>query len=273
MAGLFSCNPDAARHGTAPAHGPRPQKTGRALLYTLGSIFSGIGGIDLGFERAGFEVRWQIEIDPFCRSVLARHFPSALRYSDAKTVTRPEPVHVMAGGFPCQDISFAGQGYARDGIAGKRSGLWSEYRRLIGELRPRWVLVENVAAILARGMDTVCGDLAVLGYDTQWEVIPASALGAPHNRERIWIVAHADGFRFGDLGHGYDPVRFFDRPPAPAAWPGFHHPVLSRMDDGIPHRMERVKALGNSVIPGLPKYIASRIIELEKTLDTARASQ
>jgi site-specific DNA-cytosine methylase len=97
---------------------------------------------------------------------------------------------VLSGGFPCQDISYAGKG---EGIDGERSGLWSEYARIIRELRPRYVVVENVAALLGRGMERVLGDLAAIGYDAEWQSIRASDVGAPHRRERIWIVAHGSG--------------------------------------------------------------------------------
>src|ERR1700678_1941479 len=116
---------------------------------THGSLFSGIGGFDLGFERAGIKNVWQVEIDPYCQRVLAKQFPDAERFDDVRTVGRHnlKPVDIISGGFPCQDISTAGK---RAGIAeGTRSGLWSEYARIIGELRPRFVVVENVAALLA----------------------------------------------------------------------------------------------------------------------------
>src|SRR6185312_32662 len=107
---------------------------------TVGSLFAGIGGFDLGFERAGFEIKWQVEIDPFCRAVLAKHWPDVRRYEDVRTVgAELERVDVVCGGFPCQDISFAGDGA---GLDGERSGLWREFSRLIGELRPRYVVVE-----------------------------------------------------------------------------------------------------------------------------------
>ena len=156
---------------------------------TLGSLFAGIGGIDLGFERAGFKTVWQVEINPFCRKVLAKHFPDAERFEDVRRVGIRElhSVDVIAGGFPCQDISNAGK---RVGISGERSGLWSEFARIIGELRPRFVLVENVAALLVRGIDTVLGDLAAIGYDAEWQVISAADMGAPHLRKRVWIVAY-----------------------------------------------------------------------------------
>jgi DNA (cytosine-5)-methyltransferase 1 len=145
---------------------------------------------------------WQVEIDPYARAVLAKHWPDVRRHEDVRTFPPPEGewgVDVICGGFPCQDISVAGKGA---GLAGARSGLWYEYARIIGELRPRYVIVENVAALLARGMGTVLGDLSSLGYDAEWHVIPASAVGAPHRRERVWIV----GFR-GGLGSEADSSR------------------------------------------------------------------
>lgn len=159
---------------------------------TFGSLFAGIGGFDLGLERAGMRCEWQVEIDPYARAVLAKHWPDVRRHEDVRTFPPPEGkwgVDVICGGFPCQDISVAGKGA---GLAGARSGLWYEYARIIGELRPRYVIVENVAALLTRGMGTVLGDLSTLGYDAEWHVIPASAVGAPHRRERVWIVAYAN---------------------------------------------------------------------------------
>jgi DNA (cytosine-5)-methyltransferase 1 len=154
------------------------------------SLFAGIGGFDLGLERTGgFKTVAFCEIDPFCRRVLAKHWPEVPCYHDVRELAAEQigPVDVICGGFPCQDISTAGTGA---GIDGKRSGLWSEYARLIGELRPRYVIVENVAALLGRGLGRVLGDLAALGYDAEWDCIPASAIGAPHRRDRIWIVAY-----------------------------------------------------------------------------------
>ena len=155
-----------------------------------GSLFSGIGGFDLGFERAGIETVWQVELDEYCRRVLAQHFPRAQRFSDIRECGAQNlpAVDIISGGFPCQDISNAGK---RVGIDGERSGLWSEYARIIRELRPRYVVVENVAALLGRGMERVLGDLAAVGYDAEWQSIRASDVGAPHRRERIWIVAYA----------------------------------------------------------------------------------
>jgi DNA (cytosine-5)-methyltransferase 1 len=131
-----------------------------------------------------------VEIDPWARAVLAKHWPHVHRHDDIRTAGAHnlEAVDVLCGGFPCQDISLAGKGA---GIAdGTRSGLWSEYARLIRELRPKYVVVENVAALLARGLGRVLGDLAACGYDAEWDCIPAAAIGAPHRRDRLWLVAY-----------------------------------------------------------------------------------
>lgn len=162
-------------------------------------LFSGIGGFSLGLERTGgFETVAFCEIEDFPRRVLAKHWPEVPCYEDirelnAGTLQRDGiAVDAICGGFPCQDISTAGKGA---GIEGERSGLWSEYARLIGELRPSVVFVENVSALLGRGLDKVLGDLAALGYDAEWHCIPASAVGAPHRRDRLWIMAYATGER------------------------------------------------------------------------------
>jgi len=166
----------------------------------VGSLFSGIGGFDLGFERAGMRVSWQIELDPFCRAVLARHFPDAARFEDVREVGAREldPVDLICGGFPCQDLSSAGRGA---GIDGARSGLWSEFARIVRELRPRYVVVENVPALLTgkgkrwdRGpIGRVLGDLAEARYDAEWACLSAREFGAPHLRKRVWIVAYPQG--------------------------------------------------------------------------------
>lgn len=163
----------------------------------VGSLFAGIGGFDLGFERAGMRVAWQVELDPYCRAVLARHFPEAQRYEDVREVGAEnlDPVDLVCGGFPCQDLSPAGKGA---GIDGARSGLWSEFARIVRELRPRYVVVENVPALLTgKGkrwdrapVGRVLGDLAEVGYDVEWACLSAGEFGAPHLRKRIWIVAY-----------------------------------------------------------------------------------
>lgn len=163
---------------------------------TVGSLFSGIGGLDLGLERAGMETVWQVEIGEFERRVLEKHWPGLLRFCDVRECGAHNlpTVDLIAGGFPCQDVSVAGK---RDGIKGKRSTLWDEFARIIREMEPRWVLVENVPGILSvdsgRFFGQVLWDLASSGYGCEWDCIPAAAVGAPHLRYRVFLVAHRDG--------------------------------------------------------------------------------
>jgi len=156
-----------------------------------GSLFSGIGGLDLALEAFGHTPAWQAESDPYARAVLARHWPGVHCYEDVRQIdAEAPPVDIVCGGFPCQDISNAGK---RAGIGGERSGLWSEFARIIRVLRPRFVFVENVAALTVRGLDRVLGDLASLGFDAEWDVFRAADVGAPHLRARIFILSYANG--------------------------------------------------------------------------------
>lgn len=160
---------------------------------SIGSLFSGIGGLELGLEWAGLgPVLFQVERDPYANRVLEKHWPDAKRFDDVCAVGGHNLpfVDVLCGGFPCQDLSFAGKGA---GLTGARSGLWREFARIIGEIRPRVVVVENVPALLSRGLGSVLGDLASLGYDAFWDCIPACAVGASHRRDRVFIVGYAAG--------------------------------------------------------------------------------
>jgi len=170
---------------------------------TIGSLCSGIGGLELGIERAvpGARVIWQVERDPFCRRVLAKHWPGACRDVDdlqraerlwatcrgeTFTTGRLAPCDVLCAGFPCQDLSVAGKGA---GLDGARSGLFWDVMRVVRAIRPRVVVLENVAALVTRGLDVVLGALASCGYDAIWDCIPAAAIGAPHRRDRVFVVA------------------------------------------------------------------------------------
>ena len=141
---------------------------------------------------------WQVEIDDFCRKVLAKHWPEVPRYGDIRTLDleRVERVELVCGGFPCQPVSVAGKRLAQ----ADARWLWPEFSRVIRALRPRLVLVENVPGLLVRGFGDVVGDLAASGYDTEWDCIPASAVGAPHQRDRVWLVAYAAGGARGEVG-------------------------------------------------------------------------
>ena len=265
-------------------------------------LFSGIGGFSLGLERAGMRTVQFVEIDPFCRAVLAQHWPDVPCHDDIRTFHAPAGfADVICGGFPCQDISLAGAGA---GLAGERSGLWSEYARLIGEARPRYVIVENVSALLSRGLGDVLGDLAALGYDAEWHCIPASAVGAPHRRDRIWIVAYpyqhvgverwprdaeqGTGGRDADrsliravmadaIGERLEGLQQSGPATAPAYRSGDGRdtgwwrtePDVGRVADGVPARVDRLRSLGNAVVPQIPEIIGRAIMSAAGS-DTAQ---
>src|SRR3990167_8053162 len=191
-------------------------------MLSQGSLFSGIGGFDLGFERAGFTTVWQVERDPYCQAVLAKHFPDAKRYADVRSVhgvlahaksgdalydapqqirraaaESPHPCRtdgclqtptILTGGFPCQPFSVAGK---RRGIDDDRY-LWPQMRRVIEEVRPRWVVAENVPGLIKFALDQMLSDLEALGYTVGAVTIPACAVDAPHRRERVFILAHTN---------------------------------------------------------------------------------
>jgi len=247
------------------------------MTLKLLDLFSGIGGFSLGLERTGgFETVAFCEIEDYSRQVLARHWPEVPIYGDIRelnTATLQRDgirVDAICGGFPCQDISTAGKGA---GIEGERSGLWGEYARLIGELRPQVVFVENVAALLGRGLDRVLGDLAALGYDAEWHCIPASALNAPHRRDRLWIVAYAAGERMeGDGAYGLEvafaPIgqRLFGRNCAGKIGTFWKiEPDVGRVAHGVPDWAHRLKGLGNAVVPQIPELLGRAYME---TLET-----
>ena len=265
-------------------------------------LFSGIGGFSLGLERAGMTTVAFCEIDPYCRKVLRKHWPDVPIYDDVRTLTADAlrrdgiaDVDVICGGFPCQDISEAGAGA---GLAGERSGLWREYARVIGDVRPQWVVVENVSGLLFRGLGDVLGDLASLGYDALWESIPASAVGAPHQRDRIWIVAHPQRLKSGERSYANEKRRWAHEAKQigmgggivahsnttrhegsgrelPRWWSEFARsavstngqwacePELDRVVDGLPNWSHRVAALGNAVVPQIPELIGRAIMSLE----------
>ena len=224
----------------------------------LGSLFSGIGGFELGLQPYGWEPAWQVEIDPYCRSVLARHWPDVPRYNDIREVNPNElsPVDLVCGGFPCQDISRVGR---RQGIEGEKSGLWSEMARVVGHLRPRYVLVENSTSLTKHGLDRVVGDLAEIGYDAEWDCLPAAAFGAPHIRDRLYLLAYPSSGR-----HGAPHQTVF------AGWASSQlhggwtpEPRVGRVVDEFPDRVDRIRALGNAVCPRVIGWIGQRIEDAE----------
>ena len=316
-------------------------------------LFSGIGGFAIGLERAGMQTVAFCETEPFCQSVLKKHWPGVPIYDDVKTLTADRlardgvAVDVICGGFPCQDISTAGKGA---GLAGARSGLWFEFHRLIAELKPRYAIIENVAALRSKGLDQVLSSLAQIGYDAEWHCIPASAVGAPHRRDRIWIVAYPNGsvasdgrqcahptgesvggrddrsrshgddrqvtlrgagsdtsnvaysdregqriqrtnydqsaemarsekFEFGDIDGCSAALADARRIATQISFTGRFsaievpqrnswwevEPNVGRVADGVPVRLDRLKALGNAVVPQIPEVFGQIIMSLETT--------
>lgn len=172
------------------------------------SLFSGIGGLDLGLERAGMKCVAQVEIDPFCRKVLAKHWPDVPRFEDVRTITAKDfngqRIDLIGGGFPCQDVSTAGvmRGFAE----GTRSSLYREVLRIAGEIRPRFIILENVAGLFVDGrIGIVLGDLAKIGFDAEWDCIPASAIGVHHIRDRVFILAYSERIRWKEDLRGREP--------------------------------------------------------------------
>jgi len=318
---------------------------------TIGSLFSGIGGLELGLEWAGVgHTVWQVEQSDFCRGVLGRHWPSAIRHEDVHDVGMElEHVEVICGGFPCQDISTAGKGA---GIDGPRSGLWREFARIIGVVRPNYVVIENVSALVVRGLDRVLADLAAMGFDAEWHRLGASDVGAAHRRWRLFIIAWRrtpDAERV-ELRH--EPGRFSRQDREGPAFPGNNgaaqpvadvsdadadgrkqddvpergaqkHPVpgvcskgvadpdgarsddgaqlptaqrrglrdsddqafnaevegvrsrpgewllepdVGRVADGVPARVDRIRALGNAVVPQCAEVVGRRLLEIDRRI-------
>lgn len=157
----------------------------------VGSLFTGIGGFDLAARWMGWTTAWMSENDPYASAVLAERFPGVPNVGDITQLDGHAlaPIDVLCGGFPCQDISIAGKGA---GLTGTRSGLWTHYARLIEEIRPSWVVIENSPLLRRRGLHAVLARLDALGYDAEWHCISAAAVGAPHQRDRIWIIAKSD---------------------------------------------------------------------------------
>ena len=244
----------------------------------IGSLFSGIGGLELGLEWAGVgETRWQVEIDPYCRRVLARHWPQAERFEDV-TAFGGRPADLICGGFPCQDLSAAGKQKGID--HGERSGLWREFERIVGAVRPQWVVVENVAHTWRKWVPRVRGDLHRLGYASVPLRVRASDVGAWHERARIFVVADLDGQHLHKPAEsaalrrawtaslqlavsrakgaaadacGVSRTQHNDQTPPVSEWS--IEPDVARVVHGLSggvdgrRRREREKALGNSVVP------------------------
>ncbi len=298
----------------------------------VGSLFSGIGGIELGFERAGFKTEWFIERDPYAKEILKKRFPNTKIYEDVTEIDFESvpKVDILTGGFPCQNISNAGK---RAGIEGSRSSLWKYYLKAIRTIRPKVAFIENVSALLGRGLSVVLCDLAKNGYDAEWYCISASTVGANHRRDRIFIIAYPHINRESDESiYGEKRQRFLDEVPnsdgerrndgshnregryvqsnkkwnvtqdkqegngrkyrsgeissdvsnsnsigstqksnrrtnegGREGWQGLWaiEPELGRVADGVPNRVDRIKCIGNAVVPQVAEVFAQAIKEGE----------
>ena len=290
-------------------------------------LFSGIGGFSLGLERAGMSTVAFCEVDKKAQLVLKKHWPSIPIFDDVKTLNKEKldecsiSVELICGGFPCQDLSVAGSGA---GLEGNRSGLWYEYYRLIKEIKPSWVIIENVSVLRSRGLGTVLKGLSEIGYDAEWHCIPASAVGAPHRRDRIWIVAYPSSGRLKGLHYGdtksndvksssldsdsdskhrgskpqfsddrerkeiYDELGWVRPEISDTMREGLGRqrtlssrigselsdtrnnswwevePDVGRVAHGVPNRVDRLKQLGNSIVPQIAELIGRAIMDDRK---------
>jgi DNA (cytosine-5)-methyltransferase 1 len=228
------------------------------------SLFSGIGGLELGLERAGMTVVGQVEIDPFCRQVLAKHWPEVPRHDDVRTCVewwRSEPrpaVHLVAGGFPCQPSSTAGPRLG----AGDERWLWPAMADVIEALRPAWVVWENVPGLRTRGLGAVLHDLDRLGYACRVGTLSACEVGAPHPRERLFGVAHAEGRgcrprrRAGPAAEALESGGRRAEPHRP--WSA--EPDVARVAYGRPSGVDRRRALGNAVVPQVAEHVGRLVM-------------
>lgn len=256
----------------------------------FGSLFAGIGGFDLGLERAGMQCMWQVEIDDYCTKVLERHWPSTRRYRDVRKcgAENLESVDLICGGFPCQDISKALRGSSL-GLAGERSGLWFEFQRIVDEMVPTWVVIENVPSLLTsndgRDLTAIVSGLVEFGYGVCWRILDAKDFGAGCTRRRLFIVA-----KFADVRSAsevlFEPEEIgavlpkeqkgTNTFPMLVGWDGGlsyerlrqcvvtkADPHGTRTDNGLPRRMDssRYRAIGNAVSPYVSEYIGLKIKE------------
>jgi len=269
-------------------------------MITIGSLFSGIGAFELGLMRGipNSHVIWNCEQDEFCRGILKKHWPNTTQYTDittinTKDITAPD---IICAGYPCQDLSIAGK---QKGIhEGKKSSLYWYAWRIFRDLRPKIIVLENVANHLRLGGAEVLGSLAQIGYDAEWTTLSAQQFGAPHKRERLFIVAYSNGERLqkeraqqlttGNIERRKldsfttysDDSRLQERVlskpieqmrqstqsdsqnPFQTYWEKTQAPSpICRVDDGIRNRVHRIKALGNAIVPQCTEYIGGRIYE------------
>tara|TARA_R100000458_G_C8269995_1_gene244728 strand:+ start:1480 stop:2235 length:756 start_codon:yes stop_codon:yes gene_type:complete len=239
-------------------------------MITIGSLFSGIGCFELGLLRGipNSQVIWQCEKDTFCQSILKKHWPNTRLYTDitkmdTQDVVRPD---IMCAGFPCQDLSISG--LKRGIYEGKKSNLYWYAFSLFSRLRPEVIVLENVPNLLRLGGREILGSLAQIRYDAEWTTLSARQFGAPHRRERVFIVAYPNNKRrkkhlFSEPNREKrQPTRSTVQTTQKTYWQKVPNPPpICRVDDGIRYRVHRTRALGNAIVPQCTEYIGQRIYE------------
>lgn len=225
-----------------------------------GSLFSGIGGMDLGFDRAGWACSWQVERDEFCQKVLAKNWPHVPRHDDIRTFTPTIHVDAIIGGFPCQPVSVSGR---RKGNKDER-WLWPEFARVLRILRPKFAVMENTPGLLTLGFGEVMADLAELGYDAEWSLLSACSMGAPHMRKRVFIVAYTSGLLGKEWIRFWESETTFAIPTGDTISAQVLRMETTHRNSGVPHgfsgRLDKgMQALGNAVVPQVAEWIANRI--------------
>jgi DNA (cytosine-5)-methyltransferase 1 len=275
-------------------------------MLTVGSLFSGIGGLDLGLERAGMNVIWQSEIDPYGCRVLKKHWPEVVNHGNIKEINWGDVVRpdIICGGYPCQPFSTAGK---RNGTDDPRH-LWPWVREAISELRPKYAILENVRGHVSFGLNVVLGEMASIGYDAEWNIVSAASIGAPHRRDRVFIVAYPHGKLLETEGAELKTSRLagsnkdagqslahpngeglegrsrlqerskeHGRPNVFGTNPQWHEewtsrqwwelePNVGRVAYGVPSRVDRLKGLGNAVVPQVAELIGRMVIDYDTNL-------
>lgn len=241
-------------------------------LKTVGSMFSGIGGWDLAARKCGLTTRWVAEKDPFRRLILETHFPGVHQYSDVAAIgPDADPVDILCASFPCQDVSTARHASksknSKHGVNGERSGLFREVIRVARLHRPRYIVMENVPGLLHSGFEHVLCELAESGFDAEWDCVSASAIGAPHVRDRIWIVAYPDSLlHYGEpdqaLGPGLRERIDGLRASAGSRWGTDTFPP--GVVDELPSWMDRCTSLGDSLVPAIGEQVLRQVVAFDQ---------
>lgn len=236
---------------------------------TLGSLFAGRGGFEIGAEHAGIETIWTCEIDNFLRHKLKKIAPNARQYTDVRFVANPDKPTIISAGFPCQDISISNS-KNRKGIKGSRSGLWCEVARITDEAKPNYLLLENSPELLKQGFEYVLSDLSAIGYDAEWDCYRACDFGYPHRRKRLYVVAYPSSDRRTrrvlqppgafELSQSWTPTETYLRVSS-SRINGFRDIDAIQRDDEFSNFKREIKAFGNAVMPIIAEHLFRCILD------------